>query len=200
MRITLKGLLIALVVVAVAGGGSAIAAATIGTSQIKNNSVRSVDVRNGTLRARDIRKRGITADRLSNGTRKLLFAKGEAKVGPQGPPGPRGPAGPAGGGGGGAGIAGPQWGAIDRNIIGSPDVDLRTGPYVPGGSGNPPFGVGSLGFSVKDGTEKAAFGNEVDFRDDPLSGVNQVGFRIFQTRENTQKSSGPNNLPSIAIE
>ncbi len=40
----------------VALGGTSYAVATIGTKQIKNNSVRSVDVRNGTLSSRDVKK------------------------------------------------------------------------------------------------------------------------------------------------
>ncbi len=40
----------------VALGGTSYAVATIGTKQIKNNSVRSVDVRNGTLVSRDVKR------------------------------------------------------------------------------------------------------------------------------------------------
>ena len=32
--------------------------------------------------------------------------------------------------------------------------------------------------------EKVAFGNEVDFYGKPVSGLSQVGFRVFQTGEN----------------
>lgn len=40
----------------IALGGTSYAVATIGTKQIKNNSVRSVDVRNGQLTSRDVRR------------------------------------------------------------------------------------------------------------------------------------------------
>ncbi len=40
----------------IALGGTSYAVATIGTKQIKNNSVRSVDVRNGQLRSRDVKR------------------------------------------------------------------------------------------------------------------------------------------------
>ena len=40
----------------VALGGTSYAVATIGTKQIKNNSVRSVDVRNGSLSTRDVKR------------------------------------------------------------------------------------------------------------------------------------------------
>lgn len=40
----------------IALGGTSYAVSTIGTKQIKNNSVRSVDVRNGTLSSRDVKR------------------------------------------------------------------------------------------------------------------------------------------------
>ena len=42
----------------IALGGTSYAVATIGTKQIKNNSVRSVDVRNGTIVSRDVKRGG----------------------------------------------------------------------------------------------------------------------------------------------
>jgi hypothetical protein len=71
-------LVLSMVALFVALGGGAYAAATIGSSQIKNNSVRGKDIRNGTIVSKDINKK----------TRKAL--KGQT--------GPQGPAGPAGGG------------------------------------------------------------------------------------------------------
>src|SRR5947207_1868328 len=46
-------MIVALVALFVALGGSSYAALRVGSRQIKDNSVRSVDVRNGTLRGRD---------------------------------------------------------------------------------------------------------------------------------------------------
>ena len=96
-----------------------------------------------------------------------------------------------------------HWGAILRNTIGSPVTELRFGPFVPGSA--PPFGKGSLGIEVSDnamsgGTpqEKADFGNEVDFAGVPVSGLNQVGFYVFQTGENADRS--PGNMPNIQME
>jgi hypothetical protein len=43
-----------------------------------------------------------------------------------------------------------------------------------------------------------SFGNEVDFFNDPVSGLSDVGFRVFQTAENA--SIGSRNLPNISIE
>jgi hypothetical protein len=65
-------------------GGVGYAAATIGSSDIKNNAVQGVDIKNGTIKTADI----------AAGTRNAL--KGQT--------GPAGPAGPAGA----AGAAGPQ--------------------------------------------------------------------------------------------
>jgi hypothetical protein len=47
---------VAVVALFVALGGVGYAAATIGSPQIKNNSVRSADVHNGTLRSKDVRR------------------------------------------------------------------------------------------------------------------------------------------------
>jgi len=104
---------------------------------------------------------------------------------------------------------GKEWGIITRNTIGSAVGDLRSGPYgsfgVTGPASKPPFGTGSLGLQVSDsalsgGTpqEKVAFGNEVEFFGDPVSGLNRAGFRVFQTGENAAIS--PSNMPNIAIE
>jgi hypothetical protein len=104
---------------------------------------------------------------------------------------------------------GAHWGVIDRNTIGSAVADLRTGPYgsygVAGPSSKPPSGVGSLGIQVSDNAtsgsppaERVAFGNEVDFFGNPVSGLSQVGFRVFQTGENAMINS--RNMPNITFE
>ena len=88
-------------------------------------------------------------------------------------------------------------------------ADLRAGPYgsfgVTGPSSKPPSGIGSLGIQVSDNAtsgsppaEKVAFGNEVDFYGDPVSGLSQVGFRVFQTGENA--AIAPRNMPNISLE
>jgi hypothetical protein len=68
--------LLAMVALFVALGGVSYAAATIGSAQIKNNSVKSVDIKNGTIAAKDIKKS--TRDSL------------RGQQGPQGVPGPAG--------------------------------------------------------------------------------------------------------------
>jgi hypothetical protein len=104
---------------------------------------------------------------------------------------------------------GAHWGVIYRNTIGSAVAELRAGPYgsfgVSGPSSRPPAGVGSLGIQVSDSAtsgsppaEKVAFGNEVDFFGNPVSGLSQVGFRVFQTGENAAINS--RNMPNITLE
>ncbi|MEU1535083.1 hypothetical protein [Streptomyces fagopyri] len=103
-----------------------------------------------------------------------------------------------------------HWGVITRNTIGSPVAALRNGPFgsfgVTGRSARPPYGTGSLGIEVADNStsltppsEKVDFGNEVDFYRNPVLGLNQVGFHVFQTGENTSHG-GPTNMPNIKFE
>jgi hypothetical protein len=95
-----------------------------------------------------------------------------------------------------------HWGVVPRNTIGSPVAELRTGPYVTGPAGSPPFGKGSLGIEVNNVPgfiEKVDFGNEVDFYGDPVLALNQVGFHVFQTQENVD-AGGPGNMPNIRFE
>jgi hypothetical protein len=86
---------------------------------------------------------------------------------------------------------------IDRNTIGSPVADLRSGPFS-GTTVEPPFGSGSLSLIVGSGTEKAAYGNEVDFAGDDVAGLDEVGFYVFTTGENAD--IGNPNMPSITFE
>jgi hypothetical protein len=103
-----------------------------------------------------------------------------------------------------------HWGVITRNTIGSPVGQLRDGPYgsfgVTGDAAEPPFGTGSLGIEVADSatslvppSEKVDFGNEVDFFGDPVLGLTDVGFHVFQTGENVGYG-GPGNMPNIRFE
>lgn len=97
-----------------------------------------------------------------------------------------------------------HWGVVARNTIGSPVAALRSGPFVPGPSGEPPFGKGSLGIevaAVPGHVEKVDFGNEVDFFGTSLSALSNVGFHVFQTGENASPArGGPTNMPNIRIE
>jgi len=139
----------------------------------------------------------------------LVLAAGGAQ-GPPGPPGsPGAPGAPGtpvtpGADGTDATISSGNWGVILRNTIGSPDVELRGGPHevVPVAS-SPPFGSGSLMFSVSVGSaglldeDKASYGNEVDFLGDPVAGLTKIGFYVFTTGENNAIAA---NMPGITLE
>jgi hypothetical protein len=162
------------------------------------------------INGRTIKKGSIPFNRLSHSTRNRIAAKPRVGNGPQGARGPQGPQGPPGpqgakgadGADGATGATGPQgpgfvassWGIIDRNTIGSPQIDLRQGP------GTPPLGTGSLNFLVGSGTEKAAYGNEVSFTGQNVSDLTAVGFSVFQTGEDQSDNGDANNLPNIDIE
>jgi hypothetical protein len=77
----------ATIAVFVAIGGTSYAALTIGSPQVRNNSLRSADIRNGAIRSVDVRNRSLLA---------RDFRRGQLPRGAQGAPGPAGPAGPAG--------------------------------------------------------------------------------------------------------
>lgn len=223
-----RAIAVGVIAVVLTAGTAAVAAPIVTSKDVKNDSIRSADVRDGTLLSRDIRNGGIrgakdlkrssvSRSRLSGELRRLLnqlegnLTQGltgpQGPAGPAGPRGPMGPAGPAGGDGTTGGAAGattnPNWGTIFRNTIGSPDIDLADGPNLVGSP--TPFGVGSLTFQVADGVdagtadaEAMSFGNEVDFRGQELSGISQLGFRVFTTGENTAR--GNPNMPNINIE
>jgi hypothetical protein len=85
-----------------------------------------------------------------------------------------------------------NWGLVNRNIIGAATAQVRTGPFTP------PYGPGSINFLVPAGTDKMAYGNEVDFVGVPLSSVTTLGFSVFTTGENA--AINPTNLPNLGIE
>jgi hypothetical protein len=53
-------------------------------------------------------------------------------------------------------------------------------------------------------SEKIDFGNEVDFRGEPVLGLRRVGFHVFQTSENITygggSAAGAKNMPNIKFE
>jgi hypothetical protein len=88
-----------------------------------------------------------------------------------------------------------HWGTLYRNTIGSPTITLDAGPGIP------PYGTGSLGFLVADGTQKAAYGNEIDFAGDALSDVTQLGYSVYATGEDLALSTTTAaNAPGVSIE
>ena len=177
-------------ILAFATGGGAVAGGMITGAQIKNGTVDTADlapeavgsskVANGSLRMYD----------LAEGVQDRINAGGPA--GPQGPEGPAGPAGPAGT----AKYVGANWSIIDRNVEGNGDAFLRSGPTV--GAVEAPSGIGSLGLRTGSPTDKVAFGNQVDFAGNPVSGLDTLKYSVFTTGENKAKDA--ENLPSLAFE
>ena len=185
-----KTILACVAVALIVGTTSATAATLITGKQIKN----------GTITAEDIKRGSLTGSRLAPGLREQLKAvgaqgggvpipgaagaKGESGAkgdkgdkGPQGDPGPKRSSG--------------NWGVVNRNTIHSPTVELRSGPF------DAPLGDGSLNLAVADGTEKAAYGNEIDFAGEDLE-LDEVGFHVYTTGENNKAPA--DNMPSIAFE
>jgi hypothetical protein len=199
MRKHLKpGVVLGSIAVVLAMTGSAAAGSLITSAQIKDGTIQNKDIKQGT----------IALNRLTPAAQKAVRLA--AKPGPAGPAGPAGAKGAAGADGApgttlqasasptpiptAAPSAG-NWGVVNRNTIGSPSTFLRSGP------GNPALGDGSLNLTVRDGQEKAAWGNEVDsFAGGLFANVTAVGFRVYTTGENITAGSTSQNMPSISFE
>lgn len=102
-------MIVAMIALIAALGGTAYAAATISGKDIKNNTVTSGRIKNKTLKTKDLSDK----------------ARNELK-GATGPAGPQGPVGPSTA----ATYTNPEWGPIARNTIGSPVEVLAAGPFV----------------------------------------------------------------------
>jgi hypothetical protein len=181
------GVALGIVAIVLAMSGSAVAGSLITSSQIKDGSIQNKDIKKGT----------ITLNRLTPAAQKAI--KRAATAGKAGTNGTNGAPGTPGANGttlqaspGVTPTAG-NWGIINRNTIGSPSAYLRSGPLTP------PVGKGSLNLTVKDGSEKVAFGNEVDTVAGGLfANVNRVGFHVYTTGENNAVAAG--NMPGITFE
>ena len=90
-----------------------------------------------------------------------------------------------------------NWGIIARNVIGSATAFLRN-------DGTAPSGTGSLEISVGAGTDKVEFGDQVSFAGQALSAINDIGYVVKTTGENSQTpivpTNGTVNMPAIALE
>lgn len=170
--------LTAAALIAAGGVGSATAAKLITGKQIKDGSITQRDLGQGVKRA------------LKRAARPSVVVSGQG--GSQGVQGAQGAQGEQGapGAAGAATYVGPHWSVVDRNVVGNGDSALRAGPLVP------PLGVGSLGLRTGSATDKAAFGNELDFRGRALPTV--VGYSIYTTGENAALAA--DNLPNITFE
>jgi hypothetical protein len=180
-------MIVSIIALIAALGGTAFAAATISGNQLKNNSVKSNKIKNKTLKTKDFSKK----------TKKSLTGA----QGPQGPQGPKGDQGPQGPQGlpGNANYTGANWAVIDRNTEGSAVATLAGGPvFGTAASQKPPLGDGSLHIETASNQEKVSFGNQVDFAGDPVSGLDQVAYSYTQTGEDYDRYSA--NLPNITLE
>jgi hypothetical protein len=164
------------------------------------------DIKDHSIKAKDLDAGSVTTNKVKNGTLKLKDLSSEVTgklgvPGPKGNPGAQGPQGPQGPSGT-VTYAGPNWSIVDRNVIGNGDSYLRSGPTV-GTAVKPPMGVGSLGIRTGSATDKAAFGNQVDFAGKTLASVTSVSFWEFTTGENRNiggTNASPDNLASVAME
>lgn len=82
---------ISLVALFVALGGTTYAAATIGSAQIKNNSIRGKDIRKSAVTTSDIKNNAVRSADVRNGSLQAGdFASGQLPAGATGPVGPKG--------------------------------------------------------------------------------------------------------------
>lgn len=142
----------------------------MGGGAVASGMVTSADIQDDTIHSRDIHDGAVHGADLAPG----LLDKVKAPA-----------------------YSGADWSIIDRNVIGNGDAYLRSGPSAVGDV-KPPSGIGSLGLRTGSGTDKAAFGDQVDFAGRPLSGISTVGYWVFTTGENNSISD--TNLPSVAFE
>lgn len=168
-----KTVLIATAALVVVAGGSATASSLITNKQLATGAVNSRVIKNGSVKQHDLAP-SVVAKLNRTGT-----------TGPQGSTGPQGPAGTA-------KYVGPNWSIIDRNVIGNGDSYLRSGPDTP------PSGIGSLGLRTGSGSDKADFGNQVDFVGSPLSSLGSVSYSVYVTGEDL--SISPGNIPNVQFE
>ena len=193
-RIT-PGVALGVIALVLAMSGSAVAGSLITSSKIKDGTIQNKDIKKGT----------ISLNRLTPAAQKAIQrASTPGKTGATGAAGAAGAPGAAGAAGA-DGVtttvqASPpvtpsagNWGIVNRNTEGSPSAYLRSGPSTP------PLGKGALQLTIKDGTEKVSFGNEIDTVAGGLfANITEVGFHVYTTGENNAKGAG--NMPGITFE
>ena len=196
---------------AVVMAAAAVLAVGAGSGAVAGSLITGKDIKNKSIEAKDLAAGSVTTNKVKNGTLKLKDMSSEVTgklgvPGPAGPQGPRGAAGPQGpqgpkGDTGTVTYSGPNWSIIDRNVIGNGDSYLRSGPSA-GTTVKPPLGIGSLGIRTGATTDKAAFGNQVDFVGRTLASITSVSFWEYTTGENRAVNGNPtpDNLASVAME
>ena len=129
----------AALLVSLGGVGGAVAAGQLGSKDIKDHSVRTVDLAKGAVGAKQLKKAAVRSKQLKNGgvrpadlsaqVQELIAAAVTGPAGPAGAPGetgPKGPAGPAGGPAGPQGPAGPEGPAGPAGVSGYEIVTSAT--------------------------------------------------------------------------
>ncbi len=164
------------VLVALGGVSGAFAAATITSADIKNGEVKKADIGADAVGTSELQDDAVGFGKL----KEAVAAKINESSAASNPH-----------------YQGANWGIIDRNTIGNGDAYLRSGPSAAGDVA-PPEGIGSLGLRTGSSTDKAAFGNQVDFAGDKLADVDAVEYSVFTTGENARAGAG--NLPNVAAE
>jgi hypothetical protein len=160
----------------------------VANADLANNAVNSAKIANGQVQNADIVNNAVNSAKIANGSIGTVDISAAAQDAL-------------------SAYSGPNWNVMHRNVIGNGDTELQAGPgFVQ--VGEPPdvevvitpapLGVGSLGIRTGSITDKAAFGNALDFLLDPVSGLTDVSFQVFTTGENIDIS--PTNLPHIDIE
>jgi hypothetical protein len=161
-------------VIVVAGGTGAVGASLITSADIADGSIRGVDIAGGAVGSESIRDNSVTSADLSGTAAQLTSLTA---------------------------VPGSNWGIVDRKVFKNGDAYLRTGPTFAtanDGTVSPPLGDGSLGLRTGSTDDQTAFGNQVGFFGDLVSGLTTLGFSVFTTSENNGR--GPRNMPSIVIE
>ena len=184
-------------------GTKKIANGGVGTKDILDSTIASADIHSGGVNTADLADNAVSTKKIANGgvaTKDILDGTiqiGDISVAAQDAL---------------TAYSGANWGVMDRSVINNGDAYLRAGPShapIPPAPApqDPPFGVGSLGIRTggRDNAtggpsdDKAAFGNEVDFANTPVSDLTAVSFYVYTTAENIA-SGGAANLPNISFE
>lgn len=163
-------------VLVLVGGTGAVAASQITSAQIKDHTIRGVDIANDTVTSLNIHNGSIIERDLSAPLLAKINANSAKKA------------------------ADPNWGVIDRNVIGNGDAYLRFGPtgVTSAGPVVPPAGVGSLGIRTGSGSDKTAFGDQKSLVGQSLSTISNPKYSVYASGEDLTTS--PTNLPSLEFE
>jgi hypothetical protein len=146
-----------------------------------DDTVTSASVKDGSLNLADFSaaaKAGLKGDKGDQGGTGAQGLKGDQGV--KGDPGAP------------ATWAGKHWGTVLRNTLGSGSAELKAT------STTAPVGDGALEINTASATDKASFGNEVDFTDNLVSDISTLGYSVYTTGENNGRAAG--NMPSITFE